>query len=156
VKLSVPAVELAKAAGVLARVVGEQDSERFPILACARLRARDGKLQLYGTDLSMGVSVSVDCKVDEPGEVAVDAHRLFAIADKMTGTLAMNTPLAGLTIKGGKSRFMLSTHHAADGPAPLALPGSSTGPIELALMTSWQCAPRRQLRLRPSTTRVFT
>jgi DNA polymerase III sliding clamp (beta) subunit (PCNA family) len=129
-KLSIPADDLAKAAGVIARVASERDRERVPILACARLTAARDALHLYGTDLGIGVFDSTGCEVSKPGEVAVNAKLLAKFAGTLNGTVVLHTTSTGLTIACGRSRLTLPTSPIEDGPAPLAVEGNGP-PIEI-------------------------
>src|SRR5262249_15074305 len=119
-KVLISSSKLANAARIAALAVRADQSRRIPILGCCRLTA-GGALSIYGTDLDTGISAVADCDVIEPGEAAVDAHRLAGIATKLAGDVSIHTNANDLIVKCGRSRFTLAMQPIDDYPPPLAI-----------------------------------
>jgi DNA polymerase III sliding clamp (beta) subunit (PCNA family) len=62
------------------------------------------------------IAAWVDCDVIEPGEAAVDAHKLVDIAGKLKGDIRLGVDNGNLVPKCGRSRFTLTMLAAEDYP----------------------------------------
>jgi len=68
----------AEALGLLMSVVPSRTPK--PILRCVRIAAGDKGMQVFATDLEVGVNISVsEVQIKEGGDVVVPADRLAAI-----------------------------------------------------------------------------
>ena len=89
-----------------------------PVLACVRLQARGGHVQLTGTDLALQVAVDVPAVVEVEGEVLVDARLLVAALKAGEGSalrLTLDPQAPSLRIEGGSTKASLGT---LEGPFP--------------------------------------
>jgi DNA polymerase III sliding clamp (beta) subunit (PCNA family) len=126
-KVSLQAADLARVASIAALGADESEATHIPILACIRLTASfgdesdQGALSLYSTDLSVGIGISIDCDVDEEGDLAVNAARLVAIVRKITGKVTMQVASKGLELRAGRSRFTLPTEPVENGPEQMTV-----------------------------------
>lgn len=89
-----------------------------PMLATALLKTVQGKLSLLCSDGAVLARTLTDCKIDQEGEIAVDARRfgdlIRAMPDKQSLSLALDN--GQLLVKTGRSRFRLPAHSANDYP----------------------------------------
>jgi DNA polymerase-3 subunit beta len=104
---------ITKAASVIA------PRNTVPILGNVHIRAEAGQVTMTGTDLDIEVSATVPATVEAPGVVTVPAAMLADIARKLPGGALVSVALADhqVTIKAGRSRFVLPTLPAEDYPA---------------------------------------
>ncbi|MFT3906679.1 MAG: DNA polymerase III subunit beta [Steroidobacteraceae bacterium] len=92
--------------------------QTMPILANVLLVAKNGRLSVTGTDLEVELVASSEVAVQAPGEVTVPGRKLLDIIR----TLAEKTPVTltreaeKVVVKGGRSRFTLSTLPASEFP----------------------------------------
>jgi DNA polymerase-3 subunit beta len=103
----------------LQTVVGVVERRQtMPILSNVLLTAQGGKLGITATDLEVEMVAEADVKVDAKGEITVPGRKLHDIFRALPDGVAVELSLSGdrLTIKGGRSRFTLSTLRAADFP----------------------------------------
>ena len=70
-KATVTRKDLAKA--VRLAVAATEAKASIPVLASALLVASDDRITIAGTNLMVGASVSVACKVEKPGRATADA-----------------------------------------------------------------------------------
>jgi DNA polymerase III sliding clamp (beta) subunit (PCNA family) len=108
--------KLADVTRTAARSVPHQRDRKRPVLNCCRLTAGGNSLSICGTDLATGIAAWVDCDVIEPGEAAVDAHKLVDIAGKLKGDIRLGVDNGNLVLKCGRSRFTLTVLAAEDYP----------------------------------------
>ena len=91
-----------------------QDSLKFisskppiPILSCVLLEAKEGKLHLRATDLSVSIHTTIGCRVEEGGKVAVSG-RVFA---DLLSTLPQGS--IDITMDGGKLLVKSANAHSS-------------------------------------------
>lgn len=93
--------------------------QTLPILANVLISVKDDKLFLTGTDLEIEmIGVAPLEKVDEPGAITVSARKLLDICRALPDDAELQLTLEGsqLSIRSGKSRFVLTTLPAHDFP----------------------------------------
>ncbi len=92
--------------------------QTMPILANVLLAARDGQVEVTGTDLEVELVASVDVEVEAAGEVTVPGRKLLDICRALPDKAEVSMSLSGekLTVKSGRSRFSLMTLPAAEFP----------------------------------------
>ena len=91
----------------------------MPILANVLLAVKDDKLSITATDLEVElVAESQIDDVEQPGNITVPARKFLDICRALPEESRVSVKLDGdrLTIKSGRSRFVLSTLPAADFP----------------------------------------
>jgi DNA polymerase-3 subunit beta len=106
--------------GGLQAALGAVDRKQaVPILGNFLVRAREGEVVVWGTDLEVEVRAAVSAEVLEEGETTVPGRKLWEIWRNLPGgSLAEVTTGAGrATFKVGSSRFTLSTLEAEAFPA---------------------------------------
>ncbi|MGB3042490.1 MAG: DNA polymerase III subunit beta [Xanthobacteraceae bacterium] len=115
----------------------------IPILANVLLSADAGKLTVTATDLD--IQISSTAPAEGTLETTVDAKRLSDIARRLSGdVVTMTLADSKLTVKSGRSRFVLPTLpvvdfprlDAGDMPEPFALDFASlVAPVKFAIST---------------------
>jgi len=92
--------------------------QTMPILANVSLAAKDGQVEVTGTDLEVELVASVDVEVEAAGEVTVPGRKLLDICRALPDEAEVSMSLSGekLTVKSGRSRFSLMTLPAAEFP----------------------------------------
>jgi len=92
--------------------------QTMPVLANVLLSARDEKLSITGTDLEVELVATSAVSVQAAGDITVPGRKLLdifkALPEKTNITLS--TEGDRVSLKGGKSRFTLSTLPAAEFP----------------------------------------
>jgi DNA polymerase-3 subunit beta len=92
--------------------------QTMPVLANVLLSARDEKLSITGTDLEVELVATSAVSVQAAGDITVPGRKLLdifkALPEKTSVTLS--TEGDRVSLKGGKSRFTLSTLPAAEFP----------------------------------------
>lgn len=93
--------------------------QTMPILANVLIQAKDGKLSMTASDLE--VELVAESEVDEiksPGEITVPARKFLDICRALPEGAKITFQLDGdrLTVRSGRSRFVLSTLPATDFP----------------------------------------
>ena len=92
--------------------------QTMPVLANVLLAARDGKLHITGTDLEVELVAASVVSVQQPGDITVPGRKLLdifrALPDKTNVTLS--TEGERVSVRGGRSRFTLSSLPAAEFP----------------------------------------
>lgn len=91
----------------------------MPILSNVFLEAKNGTLNLTGTDLEVGVVGTVKAEVITAGKVTVPARGLYEIVKELPNQMVTltGTPNHWLEINCGKSRFKLVGMDASEFPA---------------------------------------
>jgi DNA polymerase-3 subunit beta len=80
----------------------------IPILNNFKLSAKEDRLSIYATDLESFLVLELPAKVEETGEVSVNADKLTSIVKSLSSAeVYMELVEDKLTIKGGKSQFRL-------------------------------------------------
>lgn len=103
----------------LQTVVGVVERRQtMPILSNVLLTAQGGKLGITATDLEVEMVAEAEVKVEAKGEITVPGRKLHDIFRALPDGVTVELSLSGdrLTVKGGRSRFTLSTLRAADFP----------------------------------------
>jgi DNA polymerase III, beta subunit (EC 2.7.7.7) len=110
----------------LKKVISEKKAA-LPILTNFMLKAEDGKLTIYGTDLEVYTTYSIFADVEEEGAICVNAKKLTDIS-KVLGKedVSIYTEKESLKITSGKTKYSLSTFEADDYPLPEAFPSNTT------------------------------
>ncbi len=93
--------------------------QTMPILANVLLSAKNGQLAITATDLEVELVASGVVKIQQDGDVTVPGRKLLDIIKALPDKTQVTITLEGekLTVRGGKSRFSLTTLPAADFPA---------------------------------------
>jgi DNA polymerase-3 subunit beta len=110
----------------LKKVISEKKSA-LPILTNFMLKAEDGKLTIYGTDLEVYTTYSIFADIEEEGSICVNAKKLADIS-KVLGKeeVSIYTEGENLKITLGKTKYSLSTFEADDYPLPEEFPSNAT------------------------------
>jgi DNA polymerase III subunit beta len=92
--------------------------QTMPILANVLLSARDERLRITGTDLEVELVAASGISVQQPGDITVPGRKLLdifrALPDKTNVTVS--TEGERLTVRAGRSRFVLASLPAAEFP----------------------------------------
>jgi DNA polymerase-3 subunit beta len=92
--------------------------QTMPILANVLVSARDDRLSITGTDLEVELVATHAVSVQQPGEVTIPGRKLLdifkALPEKTPVTLS--TEGERVTLRGGRSRFTLSSLPAPEFP----------------------------------------
>jgi DNA polymerase-3 subunit beta len=99
----------------------------LPILTNFMLKAEDGKLTIYGTDLEVYTTYSIFADIEEEGSICVNAKKLVDIS-KVLGKedISIYTDKENLKITSGKTKYSLSTLEPDDYPLPEKFPSNAT------------------------------
>jgi DNA polymerase-3 subunit beta len=103
----------------LQTVVGVVERRQtMPILSNVLLSTKGSKLSITATDLEVEMVAEGEVKADGSGEITVPGRKLHDIFRALPEGTNVELSLSGdrLTVKGGRSRFTLSTLRAADFP----------------------------------------
>jgi len=92
--------------------------QTMPILANLLLSAEQGKLSVTATDLEVELVASATIKSNVDGRVTVPGRKLLDICRSLPEEVTLTLSQDGdkMTVKAGKSRFVLATLPAADFP----------------------------------------
>jgi DNA polymerase-3 subunit beta len=92
--------------------------QTMPILANLLLTAEQGRLSITATDLEVELVASAEIKSGADGQLTVPGRKLLDICRSLPEglTLTFTQENDRLTVKAGKSRFVLATLPAADFP----------------------------------------
>ncbi|HEY1771922.1 MAG TPA: DNA polymerase III subunit beta [Gammaproteobacteria bacterium] len=93
--------------------------QTMPILANVLLTVADKTLSVTATDLEVELVAQADVDVKEKGEVTVPARKLLDICRSLPegAKLSVSLERDRVTVKSGRSRFLLATLPAAEFPA---------------------------------------
>lgn len=96
---------------------------QLPILSCLLLEAKDNKINLFSTDLNIGIRSSLHGEVIEEGRVAIPA-KIFLETIKLVGKgdISLSLEESTLKVKGIKSKTNIQCHYADDFPEFPTLP----------------------------------
>lgn len=115
-KLSIPQDALLRAAKHAALAANSKAT--IPVMACALLRADDGRLTVIGTSHSIATTAVVPCEVESPGAIAVNAADLVKrIATLPTGMVHLTLRDTSLVIQSGNRWHTVPTTEAESFPA---------------------------------------
>ncbi len=100
---------------ILARGVSTRSA--LPVLSGILLQARDGRLELYSTDMELSIKASIATNIETEGEAVVPA-RLFTDVVKNMAADDVRVEAGDGVVKifGGKAQFSLNSWVASDFP----------------------------------------
>ena len=92
--------------------------QTMPVLANVLLSARDEKLSITGTDLEVELVATSAVSVQAAGDITVPGRKLLDIFKALPEKTSVTLTTEGdrVSLKGGRSRFTLSTLPAAEFP----------------------------------------
>ena len=92
--------------------------QTMPILSNVLLVAKKGQLSVTATDLEVELVAQTDVEADSDGEITVSGRKLLDICRALPEGTDIAVSLSGekLAVKGGRSRFNLTTLPAAEFP----------------------------------------
>ncbi len=83
---------------------------QIPILSNILMEAKEGRLYLSATDLALGIHLSIGCKVEDEGKVAISGRLLMEILSTLqAGSLDVFVENGKLYIQGSRSKAELQT-----------------------------------------------
>jgi DNA polymerase III subunit beta len=92
--------------------------QTMPILANVLFSVRDGRLSVTGTDLEVELVASIATSVQQPGDITVPGRKLLdifrALPEKTN--VVVSTEGDRMTVRAGRSRFVLASLPAAEFP----------------------------------------
>lgn len=93
--------------------------QTMPILSNVLLRAGDGQLSVTGTDLEVELVANGSADVADAGEITIPGRKLHDIVRALPDSATVELIHSGdrVTVKAGRSRFVLSSLPAADFPS---------------------------------------
>ncbi len=109
--ISCPLNQLSKAVSLAERLSGKKES--LPVLSCFHIEARKNDCVVRATNLEAGVEVTVLCKVEKPGVIAVPVALFTQVIKSARGeTVEMELVEGTLSIKtkGGKANVKTVAH----------------------------------------------
>ena len=92
--------------------------QTMPVLANVLLAARDNRLSVTGTDLEVELVATSTVSVQQAGDVTVPGRKLLDIFRSLPEktNITLSTEGERVSVRGGRSRFTLSTLPAAEFP----------------------------------------
>jgi DNA polymerase-3 subunit beta len=122
---------LAEALNLLVSVVPSRTPK--PILRCVRFDARGKEVQLYATDLEVGINYVVsEVQIEQEGQVVLPVDRLVAIVrESAEDVLALQARSGSCEIIGADSHFTIYSQEPTDYPVVPTFEGK--GDINIAL-----------------------
>jgi len=100
---------------VLARGVSTRSA--LPVLSGILLQARDGRLDLYSTDMELSIKASIPTAVETDGEVVVPARLFTDVVKNMADDQVRVESTEGVVkVVGGRAVFTLNSWVASDFP----------------------------------------
>src|SRR6202795_1655169 len=103
----------------LQAVIGVVEGRQtIPVLANVLLGVRQGQLSITATDLEVELVAATEVAVQDTGDITVPGRKFLDILRALPEKLAVSLSVEGeeIVIKGGRSRFSLSTLPAGDFP----------------------------------------
>jgi DNA polymerase-3 subunit beta len=127
VKLSINR-DAALSAATFSRIAASRRAT-IPIMGSLRLTTADDKLRFTGCDLDMEASVEIEAEVTAPGDVALDADRLYgALSNLPSGAevaLSLDQKTQRVAIQCGRARFQIPAEKGSDFPAFSGVTGAA-------------------------------
>ncbi len=126
-KFTVNRDELLRPLQLVAGVVEKRQT--LPVLANAYIEAKDGSLNLIGTDLEVELSGKVDeANVELEGEVTVPARKLLDICKSLPdgSDIRFEVTDGRALVTSGRSRFKLATLPATEFPRVQSVQGAAS------------------------------
>jgi len=92
--------------------------QTMPILANLLLSAKQGKLSITATDLEVELVALAEIKSSADGQITIPGRKLLDICRSLADGVTLTISQEGdkVTVRGGRSRFVLATLPAADFP----------------------------------------
>jgi DNA polymerase-3 subunit beta len=92
--------------------------QTMPILSNVLLSARDNRLRITGTDLEVELVAAAEVTVQQAGDITVPGRKLLDIVRTLPDKSQVTMTREGerIVLRGGRSRFTLSTLPAAEFP----------------------------------------
>jgi DNA polymerase III subunit beta len=92
--------------------------QTMPVLANVLLSARDNRLSITGTDLEVELVATKQVSVQQAGDITIPGRKLLDIFKSLPEKTSVTLSTEGerVTIRGGRSRFTLSSLPATDFP----------------------------------------
>lgn len=113
----------------LQAVVGVVEKRQtLPVLANLLVAVEPGKVAFTGTDLQLEMVATVEANTEGTGEITVPARKLFEICRALPENAELTVELQGerVSLKAGRSRFVLATLPASEFPTVEAKESSDT------------------------------
>jgi len=105
--------------GALQSVIGVVERRQtMPILANLLLSAKQGKLSITATDLEVELVAQAQIKSSADGQLTLPGRKFLDICRSLPDGVTLTISQEGdkITVRGGRSRFVLTTLPAADFP----------------------------------------
>lgn len=113
--ITFPKANLQKAINVLQKVSQNKTSSNLP--GAIYMTTKNGQVELQGNDFELGIRLTIDGDIKEPGTLVVGSRYFQELIRKLPGdTIELYKPENGnsLTITSGSSEFNLVTLHPDD------------------------------------------
>ena len=113
--ITFPNANLQKAINVLQKVSQNKTSSNLP--GAIYMTTKNGQVELQGNDFELGIRLTIDGDIKEPGTLVVGSRYFQELIRKLPGdTIELYKPEEGnsLTITSGSSEFNLVTLHPDD------------------------------------------
>ena len=113
--ITFPKANLKKAINVLQKVSQNKTSSNLP--GAIYITTKNGQVELQGNDFELGIRLTIDGDIKEPGTLVVGSRYFQELIRKLPGdTIELYKPEDGnsLTITSGSSEFNLVTLHPDD------------------------------------------
>ncbi|MBS6675428.1 DNA polymerase III subunit beta [Veillonella sp.] len=113
--ITFPKTNLQKAINVLQKVSQNKTSSNLP--GAIYMTTKNGQVELQGNDFELGIRLTIDGDIKEPGTLVVGSRYFQELIRKLPGdTIELYKPEDGnsLTITSGSSEFNLVTLHPDD------------------------------------------
>ena len=113
--ITFPKANLQKAINVLQKVSQNKTSSNLP--GAIYMTTKNGQVELQGNDFELGICLTIDGDIKEPGTLVVGSRYFQELIRKLPGdTIELYKPEDGnsLTITSGSSEFNLVTLHPDD------------------------------------------
>lgn len=113
--ITFPKANLQKAINVLQKVSQNKTSSNLP--GAIYMTTKNGQVELQGNDFELGIRLTIDGDIKEPGTLVVGSRYFQELIRKLPGdTIELYKPEDGnsLTITSGSSEFNLVTLHPYD------------------------------------------
>ena len=113
--ITFPKANLPKAINVLQKVSQNKTSSNLP--GAIYMTTKNGQVELQGNDFELGIRLTIDGDIKEPGTLVVGSRYFQELIRKLPGdTIELYKPEDGnsLTITSGSSEFNLVTLHPDD------------------------------------------
>lgn len=119
-KAILPRQDFQDALGAIATVTSGRTTK--PILACVKVTAQNGAIELSATDGEAGLRISAPAlAVERPGEAVIPADRLLSIVRELSDVeIVLETDDRHCSIRGAGSNFRIFVMNPADFP-PVAI-----------------------------------